>query len=233
MLATSDIHSPIYFDLFFTSLNKIDEIPCIFLLAGDIINKGKIENARPVFDLINNKFPEVKVIAVFGNDEYSEIWDELRKKYSNVTWLLDEYIVVECNKTKIAIVGTPGAIDKPTKWQLTHINGIQNYYQNRVNKIKELLIEAKGKSDKVILLSHYGLSSLTLKGEKPFAYSQLYSSKMEKIISEIRPDVAIHGHAHKGKKFAILNNVPIYNVAIPLVKEVVKIKFKKTLMDLI
>ncbi|MGC9182416.1 metallophosphoesterase family protein [Caldisphaera sp.] len=229
MYAASDIHYPHYFDLFKKSLNNISEEPCLFLLAGDIIDKGKIEGAKPVFESIFNKFPNSKIVATFGNDEWNELWDKLKEEYSNIDWIVDDYKVYSCNNISISVIGTPGALDKPTRWQIKNIPNIQEIYNNRLTKIRELLIKAKKISQKTILLSHYALSKLTLKGENPYSYGELYSSKMEKIIVETRPDVAIHGHAHRGTAYALLQNIPIYNVAIPLVKNITKIIFIKNL----
>jgi Icc-related predicted phosphoesterase len=201
----------------------------LFLLAGDIIDKGKFEGAKTVFESIANKFPNSKIVATFGNDEWNELWDKLKGEYSYIDWIVDDYKLYSCNNISIAVIGTPGALDKPTRWQIKNISNIEEIYNKRVIKVKELIIKAKTISQKTILLSHYALSRLTLKGENPYSYGELYSSKMEKIIIETRPDVGVHGHAHKGTAYATLQNIPIYNVAIPLVKDIVKIRFIKTL----
>ncbi|WP_281086588.1 metallophosphoesterase family protein [Caldisphaera lagunensis] len=229
MYAASDIHYPHYFKIFKDSLDRLNEEPCLFLFAGDIIDKGKVEGAKFVFESIVKRFNKTKIVATFGNDEWNETWDTLRNQYAYVDWIVDDYKVYLCDNTSIAVIGTPGALDKPTRWQLKNINNIEEIYNERIKKIRELIINTKKSYQRIILLSHYALSKLTLKGENPYSYGELYSSKMEKVILETRPDVAIHGHAHKGTAFAMLQNIPIYNVAIPLVKGVTKIKFSKTI----
>ncbi|MCE4608647.1 MAG: metallophosphoesterase [Caldisphaeraceae archaeon] len=231
MVATADIHSPRYIQLFRESMERLNlkEEPCVFLLAGDIIDRGEKEQAGPVFDIISKKFPDTKIIAVFGNEEYSEIWEELRKAYPEVTWLSDECTAIDCGG-RIAIVGTTGALERPTRWQALHIKNIKEVYEKRISNVEVLLREARKKANKVVLLSHYGLSKVTLRGERSSAYNWLYSSRMEQVIVKLRPDVAIHGHAHNGTKFAFLKGIPIYNVALPLNKEIVRVHFK-TIFD--
>ncbi|MCE4628198.1 MAG: metallophosphoesterase, partial [Desulfurococcales archaeon] len=108
--ATSDVHSPRYLSLLVSSLPEKGEA-CLFLLAGDIVDRGRVEAAKPVFDAVRQKFPGSKLVAVFGNEEYHDREDEYRRAYPYVDWLSDEYRIYDCNGTSIAIIGTRGAID--------------------------------------------------------------------------------------------------------------------------
>ncbi len=214
LLATSDIHSPEYLKQYVMSLAGLKEKPCLFMFAGDIVDRGQVDAARPVFEAAQRLGG--RLVATFGNDEYQELWDEIRSRYAYVDWLVDELKVYDCGEVSVAVVGTPGSLDEPTKWQRTHIPGIERVYSERVRAVRELLLRAKGDADLVVLLSHYAVARANLRGEDPRAYPYLYSSKMERVVREVRPSVAVHGHAHNGHPFSIVEGVPVYNVAFPL-----------------
>jgi len=215
LLASSDIHSPEYLKEFTESLAGLGKSPCLFLLAGDIVDRGNVAMAEPVFRAIEERF-NVKIVATFGNDEFQDRWDELRRRYQQVDWLVDELRVYTCGSVKVAVVGTPGALDRPTKWQEAHIKGIEEVYRRRVEVVRGLIREARKSADVTVLLSHYALARGNLKGEDPRSYANLYSSRLEKVIAEERPTIAVHGHAHKGSRFTVVAGVPVYNVAFPL-----------------
>lgn len=223
LLASSDMHSPEYLNDFIRSLTSVTGRPCLFLLAGDIVDRGNVAMAEPVMKAIEERFGS-KIVATFGNDEFQDRWDELRRRYPQVDWLADELKVYDCGGLRVAVVGTPGALDRPTRWQEAHIKGIEEIYMKRVEVVRELLTRAKSEADRVVLLSHYALAKANLKGEDPRFYSNLYSSRMERLIAELRPTVAVHGHAHKGSRFTIVGGVPVYNVAFPLNRSPVWVK---------
>ena len=217
LLATSDIHSPEYLQRFVVAVNKARESkdrPCLVLLAGDIVDRGNVQAARPVVEVLSSL--GAKIVATFGNDEYQETWDAFRSQYPGVDWLVDELKVYSCGPTSVSVVGTPGALDEPTRWQRQHVPGIDEVYRRRVDTVAELLRQAKKEGGVTVLLSHYGLARATLKGEDPRTYPMLYSSRMEKVVAELKPSLAVHGHAHRGQPFALVGGVPVYNVAFPV-----------------
>ncbi|MGC9210481.1 MAG: metallophosphoesterase family protein [Acidilobus sp.] len=230
ILATSDIHSPEYLAQYVKSLSNVKGSPCLFLFAGDIVDRGQVDAARPVFEAAQRLGG--RLVATFGNDEYQEVWDRMRAQYPQVDWVVDDLKVYDCGDSSIAVVGTPGSLDSPTKWQRAHVPGIERVYEERVRRVRELLIKAKSEADVVILLSHYGLARANLRGEDPKAYPFLYSSKMEKVVREVKPTAAVHGHAHNGQPFSSVDGVPVYNVAFPLNKAPVQVKWARAQLGL-
>ncbi|MEM0333746.1 MAG: metallophosphoesterase, partial [Candidatus Aenigmatarchaeota archaeon] len=67
----------------------------------------------------------------------------------------------------------------------------------------------------------------TLTGENPLFYQNLGSLELEKIILETKPNLVIHGHSHKGTKFAWIDSIPVFNVCFPLNKDLVLIETEK------
>ena len=232
LLATADIHSPRYLSLLSKALARVNTDPCAVLLAGDIVDRGNVAAAAHVFSLIRQRLPGKPIIAVFGNEEYHDLEDEFRKRYPYVTWLDDEYTTIECREGgQIAIVGTRGALDRPTPWQRRNMPWLERVYRERPTKIARLIDEARREAGRVVLLSHYALSRATIRGENPRIYPYLYSRAMERVIAEKRPDAAVHGHAHRGTPRGSVAGVPVYNVALPLVSVPVIIRLARRGLD--
>jgi len=229
--ATGDIHSPKYFQLFKEALEKteIDKLD-ILIFTGDIIYKGKINELKNILKVLNDYEVKCPIISVFGNEEFEPLHDKIREMTSEkIKFLEDEFLEIKIGGKTLGIVGSKGSLDKPTTWQARNIPNIKEIYNERVNKVDELL--GKLSSDFKLLVLHYAPTYKTLKGEKPEIYPFLGCKKYEKVITKRRPDIVIHGHSHEGKPKDYVGNVPIYNVALPLVKKIVTIElpFKTSL----
>ncbi|MCE4614299.1 MAG: metallophosphoesterase [Desulfurococcales archaeon] len=229
--AVSDVHSPLYLEAYkrslkLTGLSNVD----IVVFAGDMVERNMINAFAPLEEATREAFPNAQIVAVFGNDEFMEHEDEYRRLYPRVVWLDNELYNVDIRGYKLGIIGSRGAIDRPTWWQAKHIPNIRELYARRVEKIKSLLEESTGKNDITILVTHYGLASCTLIGEPPKGWPGIYSKKVEGLVRKYKPNAAIHGHAHKGKGFCRLDSIPIYNVAFPVNRRVVKIGYTISLL---
>ncbi len=228
--AVGDIHSPRYLPLLRNALREIAETPCLLLLAGDIIDKGRAEMLEPVLRLIGDALGDVPLAAVYGNEEYDDVRERLRAiSGSKVRWLDDELGYWTCDGEKVAVVGTTGALDRLTRWQRRHRPHLARVYRERPVLVEKLVAEARRAARIVILLSHYGLAKATLRGEDPRIWPELYSSAMERAVARSRPDAAVHGHAHNGAPRGAVSGVPVYNVALPLNRKLVRIEVRRGL----
>jgi len=228
--ATADIHSPRYLPLFREALARLEEEPCLLLLAGDVVERGRADMVEPVVKALREELGSTRVIAVYGNEEYEETRGRLVKLSAGVIeWLDDSIAYAECGGERIAVVGTTGALDRPTRWQRRHRPHLARVYAERPKRIAALLEEARRHANRVILLSHYGLARATLRGEDPRIWPEMYSSAMEDIVRKLKPDAGVHGHAHNGTPYALVGGVPVYNVALPLNKRIVKIEWRRGL----
>jgi Icc-related predicted phosphoesterase len=201
ILATSDVHSPKHLSEFKGSLTNISNVD-LALLAGDMVDGGKIEYYSIIINLLRNKANTI--MAVPGNEEYD---DKLRtlKGVNGLTLLNDEVLTVN----GIKIIGSRGVLDKPTKWQERNIKGIDELYRRRL----EWLINTLKGSHEAILLTHYAPTYVTLEGENEYNYPFLGTKKLEEVLSGSRV-LAIHGHAHHSKTRCVkLGNSVIVNVA--------------------
>ncbi len=226
LAATSDIHWPQYQKLIVDALNRFSTNIDLFLIAGDLVYRGNSQAMKPFIDILASKQLACPIYAVFGNDDYDSIKEELREIAGDIlTFLDDEFIIETIGSTKVAIVGSRGVLDQPTYWQARYIPGIRKRYTARVSKLNKLLSEAKKQADFTILLTHYTSTYATLRGEVKRIFAQMGSRRVEKLLLRHRPSLSIHGHAHRGRKQVKINQVPVFNVALPLHKEIVVIDF--------
>lgn len=226
--AVSDIHSPRYLPLFVASINelKLRGIKVeIVILAGDIVEHNKLDGLEPVLvavrklESIHDKKP--KIIAVFGNEEYMGYEHEYRKRYPEVVWLDDEYLIFSVNDKSLCIIGSRGVLMKPTTWQAKNIQNIELIFGERIVRIKKALEYCRENHDKTLLITHYATSFATLRGEEHRIYKFLGYPFIEFLEDYLRPHIAIHGHAHNATTtFVTMRNTVIYNVALPANKKV-------------
>jgi len=221
----SDVHAPKNFEVFKEALKKLEEEEIdLFLFAGDMIYKGEINEIQSITTLLeryNIKFP---IYACYGNEEFDQLYDQLREiSEGKIVYLNDEEAIIRRKEYLVGIIGTKGSLLEPTSWQIKNIPNIKEQYSNRINLVGNLAAQFKKEVNLRILLMHYAPTYLTLAGENKKFYSRLGTPAFEKIIMNpsFKFDVVFHGHSHNGLKFVLLKNtVPIYNVAIPLRKEV-------------
>jgi len=220
--AISDL-DPLGVDLepFWDVIKKANE-PDLFLLGGDIYEYRNPEIYGLILDFIKLKKWACPIIAVFGNREFDEDIDEIKKICKNrITFLDDESIELKVKNKKVGIVGTRGSLDFPTWWQSTHVPDIRKAYLERIKKCEELL--DKLKVDIKILLSHYAPTYKTLVGENPKIYSVLGSKNFENVLVKTKTSFAIHGHAHYGTALAFVDSIPIFNVSFTVNRKIVEI----------
>ncbi|MDD5417843.1 MAG: metallophosphoesterase [Candidatus Nanoarchaeia archaeon] len=215
---TGDIHSPLYFNLFSESLKKIS-CPDIMLLCGDIVKSNMHWEYKKVVDEIKNKGVNY-IYSCFGNTEYDNSRG-LYKKIDGVLFVDDELVNVEIENKRICLIGTRGALNKPTAWQMKNRKGIKRDYGDRIKKIEHLFEKAsKTKYDYKILFMHYSPTYKTLKGEDEGRYDEMGCPDFEGVIKKFMPDVVFHAHSHYGTKYAEVYGTPVYNVSLPLNKEI-------------
>jgi len=70
---------------------------------------------------------------------------------------------------------------------------------------------------------HYAPTYKTLEGEQEYVYSMLGCKKFEQVISETKPTLVVHGHAHNGIPLAFIDSIPVFNVSLPVNKKIVQI----------
>ena len=226
--AIADVHSPKYLEDFKKVLSNSPDVDLI-LLAGDMIYKGQVEEYENVLNAIKSRYDGCKVVACFGNEEYDDRIEQIVERYDEVTWLNDEFTIINIKGLELSIVGTKGCLDRPTTWQRKNIPNIVQIYEQRLKKVDEVLASiALKRADYIILLSHYSTTFKTLVGEPRWAWPELGSTKLEEIVKKRGPHLVIHGHAHNGQvHVATINGIQVYNVSFPATRKLTIIKLQK------
>jgi len=224
--ATSDVHSPRFFEEFVKAVDSLNVKPDLLVLAGDMIERGNVAEYEKIRNVFFGKFV-CPIVACFGNEEFSEMREEIKEKYKEIKFLDDEATILQIGQVIVGIVGTTGSLDEPTRWQKANVPNIEVLYRNRVRIVDNLL--QRMKAHITILLMHYAPSYKILQGENPNFFKSMGSIAYEQVLLERKPTLVINGHSHKGSKMAWVDTVPIFNVSFPLNKEIVVIDTEKDL----
>ncbi len=221
VLAVGDVHSPDYLSLYVDSIRRVSERVDAVLWAGDMVRRGRVEALEPVLRVTREVFPGVPIVSVFGNEEYMGLEDEFRKRYREVVWVDDDYVVLDVGGCRLGVVGTRGALERPTRWQRKNMPELWRVYRERPKRIERLVVEARGRADIVVLLSHYTVGFETARGEPSYALPEMGSRAMAEAVRRAKPDAVFHGHAHRATVLETrIDGVPVYNVALPARKNV-------------
>ncbi len=224
--ATSDIHSPRYYEDFVKAIDKLQVSPDLFLLAGDMIERGNPpEEYGRVYNALFGKV-SCPIVACFGNNEFiPDIRTQLKLKMKDIKFLDGEAIEIKTGYDTVGIVGTIGGLDTPTNWQRINIPNIEKVYQERMQTVDKFLHRMYAQIK--IVLMHYAPTYRTLVGENPRFYGGMGSQMYENVLLQRKPSVVIHGHSHRGSKSAWIDTVPIFNVSFPVNREIVVIDTEK------
>lgn len=222
--AVSDVHAPKYYDQFVQALENFTIKPDLFLMAGDMIHRGSIEDYDKIYNALFGKV-SCPMVACFGNSEFEQIRDEVRKKYHEIRFLDDQSAILEIGKKSVGIFGTTGSLEKPTPWQLANIPNVQKIFQERI-ELADKNLERMNVNFK-ILMTHYTPTYKTLEGENPNFFPSLGSNLYENVIIKRKPTLVVHGHTHHGIRMVWIDSVPVVNVSFPVNHGIVAIDTEK------
>lgn len=211
--AVADIHSPRYIKEFTTSL-RLCQTPDIFLFAGDIVNRGMVEEYPRIVDAIEGYHGKVPIIACFGNEEYIESRNEIVSLVGNDVIFLDEStITLSIGGSRLGVVGTSVIFN-----QQFSLSEIKDVFEKRVRRVSKLLQSVSKTSKHTILLLHYS----PLADEYPNTHS--FSWWVSKAVQEVKPTLIIHGHIHDSKILKTkIETTSVYNVALPAVGSITEL----------
>jgi Icc-related predicted phosphoesterase len=216
--ATGDVHAPQYYEEFVRAIDTIRVKPDLFLIAGDMINRGEVQEYEKIYNALFGKIT-CPIVACFGNNEFiPDITQEIKQKYREIRFLRDESTILKIGNITVGIVGTIGSLDIPTRWQTQNIPNIEGVYRERVNFVDRQL--QRMVTNFKIVLMHYAPTYKTLEGENPNFYGNIGSRAYENVFLNKKPDLVLHGHSHRGKKMAWFDTVPIFNVSFAASKEI-------------
>jgi len=204
----------------FAALNGTD----LILLAGDLTTHGEPEQAAILAEACATV--SAPVVAVLGNHDYhsglgDQVADVLRA--AGITVLCRDATVVEVRGHEIGIVGTKGFVGGFEGAEIPDFGEplLRAVYAETTAEADaiERGLEAIAGCHRRIVLLHYAPIRETLEGEPETIWAFLGSGRLAAPIGAHRPDLVLHGHAHRGSPAGSIGEVPVRNVAIHVTGE--------------
>jgi uncharacterized protein len=191
------------------------------LLAGDLTTYGELEQGQLLAEICRSV--EAPVFAVLGNhDWHCNQADEI------VAALVDAGVrmvdrasaVEEVDGASVGIAGAKGFVGGFPDSQLPDFGEplLRQVYAETSAEVDALAagLEAIEGCDYRIALLHYSPTATTLGGEPRGIWPFLGTDRLAAPILDHRPNVVLHGHAHVGAFEGSVGDVPVYNVAVPV-----------------
>jgi uncharacterized protein len=221
--AAGDIHcSPENRERVVKAFAGVDDVDLI-LLAGDLTTHGEPEQAAVLADICRSAKP--RVVAVLGNHDWhaNRVGDLVPLLESGGVTMLDPgWTTCEIDGTSVGVAGTKGFVGGFPDSQLPDFGEpiLRQVYRDTTAEVEAIAVglEAIEGCDHRIVLLHYAPTTTTLEGEPRVIWAFLGTDRLAPPIGECRPDVVLHGHAHRGTFEGRIGEVPVYNVAIEVMR---------------
>jgi Icc-related predicted phosphoesterase len=191
----------------------------VVLLAGDLTTHGEPAEASVLADACREL--DVPVFAVLGNHDFhvnrcDEVIAVLEDAGIHV--LQRSYAVHDFGGLELGIVGGKGFVGGFPGAELPDFGEplLREVYAETTREVEaiEAGLEAVAGCHRVVVLLHYSPIPETLVGEPETIWAFLGSSRLAAPIGAHRPDLVLHGHAHRGSFEGALGPVPVRNVAV-------------------
>ena len=202
---------------------RLEETADLVLLAGDLTTHGEPEQAEVLADAC--RAVELPVVAVLGNhdlhaDRGEEVAAVLRE--AGVVVLDRDWTVCRASGAAGGVAGAKGFVGGFPGSALSNFGepSLRRMYGETTVEVEGLergLAAIEGCDVRIALL-HYAPIEATLEGEPPGIYTFLGCDRLAAPLIRHRPDLVLHGHAHAGTLEGELAGVPVYNVAVPVMK---------------
>jgi Icc-related predicted phosphoesterase len=193
----------------------------LLLLAGDLTTHGQPEQAQVLADACRDlDFP---IFGVWGNhDWHCNQIDELTPilEDAGIRMLERETTTLCVGQTEVGIVGLKGFVGGFPGSHLPDFGEplLRQVYAEATRDVEALdqgLKEIAHCQVRLVLL-HYAPTGDTLRGEPETIWTMLGNDRLAAPIREHEPDMVFHGHAHVGTFEGRIDEVPVYNVSVPV-----------------
>ena len=207
-----------------SALSGVDgEAECL-LLAGDLTDHGTAEEASWLAEELGRlKLPR---IGVLGNHDYENGNESVvRQKLEEAgVKILDGEPFALAEELGVAgIKGFAGGFEHAQ---------LQRFGETAMKQFVDACIAEELKLENAlfqlrtrirIALLHYAPCRSTLEGEPLEIFPFLGATRLSGPLDQLRPEFAVHGHAHRGiLRGATRGGVPVYNVALPVLRRLEK-----------
>jgi uncharacterized protein len=200
------------------AFEKIEPEADVILLAGDLTTYGLPEQAQVLADIAGAV--EAPIVAVLGNHDYhsdreGEITEVLTA--AGITLLERSSTVLNVDGVSVGVVGAKGFIGGFDGGGINFGEPmIREIYAATTADVESLdrgFSEIAGAAIRIALL-HYAPIAETLEGEPRGLWTVLGNERLAVPLAAHRPDLVLHGHAHKGRFQGSLDSIPVFNVAV-------------------
>jgi Icc-related predicted phosphoesterase len=222
LAATGDLHCTRTSQGAFQQLfARITESADLLLLAGDLTDRGHPDEAHVLArELATLRIPAV---AVLGNHDFESGQEsQVREILSHNGLIVLDGEACEVHRIGIAgIKGFAGGFGPRAlgPWGEAVTKQFVHEAVNEALKLEAAL--ARLRTRQLVALLHYSPVQQTVEGEPPEIHPFVGSSRLEEPIGRYPVTMVFHGHAHRGRPEGVTgNNVPVYNVSIPLLSRV-------------
>jgi Icc-related predicted phosphoesterase len=198
---------------------QIAEAADVLLMCGDLVDYGTPEEARVLArELAAAKLPKV---AVLGNHDFEcGQADEVKAILCDAdVQVLDGDAVEVCGIGFAGTKGFGGGFGERSlqPWGEPAIKAYVKEALDEALKLEGALARLRTKQR--IVLLHYAPIRDTVEGEPPEIFPFLGSTRLEEPINRYKATAVFHGHAHHGSpEGRTQNDIPVYNVSIPLLR---------------
>ncbi len=196
-----------------------NELADVLVIAGDFTNHGMPDEMRACLSVLEHV--RIPIVAVLGNhDHESGHQDELAGMLRLAgVHLLDG----QCHEVDgVGFAGTKGFCGGFAPYELMPFgeNGIKTFVEIAEREAIKLDYGlAQLQTPVKVAITHYAPIKETVVGEPEPIFPFLGSSRLQRALDKHKPNLALHGHAHKGTFAAqSTTGTPIYNVALHLLR---------------
>jgi Icc-related predicted phosphoesterase len=191
----------------------------LVLLAGDLTTHGEPDQGAVLADAVREL--GLPVVAVLGNhDHHANRCDELVAvlRDAGIRVLSRDFVILDVDGADVGVVGTKGFVGGFPGAELPDFGEplLREVYKETTREVDaiEAGLEAIAGCHRRIVLLHYAPVPETLVGEPEVIWAFLGSSRLAAPIGAHRPDLVLHGHAHRGSFAGAIGDVPVHNVAV-------------------
>ena len=191
------------------------------LLAGDLTTYGELDQAQLLAEIV--RMLVTPVFAVLGNhDWHCKEVEQLSGALTDAgVRMVDRGFAIEdLDGSRLGVAGAKGFVGGFPDSQLPDFGEplLRDVYAETTAEVEALDagLAAISGCDYRIALLHYAPTLTTLEGEPRGIWAFLGSDRLAAPILEHHPQVVLHGHAHAGAFQGAVGDIPVYNVAVPV-----------------
>jgi Icc-related predicted phosphoesterase len=220
--AAGDVHCrPSHREEAIAAFAAIEGKADVLLLAGDLTNHGTPEEGAVVADACRGL--SMPVFAVLGNHDWHE--DRTGELIATVqeggVRVLDrEAASVDVGGVDVGVVGVKGFVGGFPGSHLPDfgeplLREVYRETQREVDALDAGLADVASCSVRLVVM-HYAPTAQTLAGEPEGIHAFLGSDRLAAPLRQHEPELVVHGHAHAGTFEGRVDDVPVFNVSVPV-----------------